>query len=826
MRPRPLATCPLLTLLLATTSHAAVPLVEDGSVRATVVCADSDKAAAEEFVSVVQRMSDATLPISPDANTQGPRVLIGAAARSVFEDAELAELPYDAYRLRARGDILALAGRTPAGTMNAVCGFLQDHLGARWFMPSELFEVLPARRTIRIDDCDERHAPSFDCRLFSGLDGKHQQAWQRHLRLSSGGWQVPFAAGFRHNLYRVVPPSKYAQTDPDIYPILNGERVTPTDDRQPGWQPCTANPRTVEIAIDEIRAYFDQHPDAHSYSLSINDNNRWCECDLCAALDVPHEFRGRQCYSDRYYTFVNAVARGVAETHPDRFVGCFAYAGVEPPPMAIDKLEPNVFVNITQDTSQYFDAAYREQDYDFWRQWQAKCRQMGKYDYSGLGALAPRYYPHLLAEDLRHSKQIGLVAMHTEAYPYWSNYGPMIYLDARLMWDVTLDEDELLAEFFDQLYGPAAPEMAAFYDELERTWMTPREGRWFAGIGSAAQQCDIYTLQGLQSLKRHLRSAARLAPEGVIADRIAYIRRCFEYPALFIRGWLIAKQLGATRDPEATRKHVETLTEIMGDRDAAFQGSVMEDALSTSWYKTHAGRERVQSEWRSTIQGALLTGVEALAEGGAQTIDQLIAEMSRLDPNSALVLGLRARRGDFDSLPNLVKNPGFEESEGGDNPPGPEWEARDAPPGWSVWRESPGSGRIWRDTGTVRSGSRSAALTGGKCMCYITRIPVTPGKSYVGWAHIRAPDVTPPRRTTFEIRWNNAGGAWHAAGHNVSAEATRAGEWTRLTAAATAPDGAASAIVLLVVYGIADDETAWFDDVFFTEAPVEGSASP
>ena len=803
------------------TASASVTLVEGGQVKGVIVCAaDEDRPAAEELAAVVQRIAGAALPIVAPAEAKGARALIGAAAKAAFRADEIAGLPFDGYRVRAVGEVLAIAGRTTAGTMNGVCGFLQDHLGVRWFMPSELFEVLPETRTIRVEDCDEIGEPSFDCRLFSGLDGTHQGHWQRHLRLSIRSWDVPFEAGFSHYLYALFPPSKLARTAPEIYPILNGERVKPTSDRQPSWQPCTAHPRSVEVAIQRIREYFDSHPTAHTYSVSINDNDRWCECELCTALDVPHEFRGRQCSSDRYYTFVNAVARGVRQTHPDKFVGCFAYAGVEPPPKKIDKLEPNVFVNITQDTSQYFDSEYRRQDHDFWRQWQAKCRQMGKYDYSGLGAIAPRYYPHLLAEDLRHSKQIGLVAMHAEAYPYWSNYGPMIYLQARMLWDVSLDEDVLLDEFFRKLYGPAARAMKAFYRDLERAWQSPREGRWFAGIGSAAQQCDIYTLRGLARLERHLEKAARRAPDGVIADRVAYIRKCFEYPALFIRGWLTARELRAATSARTIEKHLDTLIAISRDRDAAFHRSVIEDDLSTSWYDRLAGRPAVQSEWRSMVEGAMLTGVETLAgRGDAVTLDRLVEELAQRDPRSTLVMSLRAKRGDFDDLPNLLGNPGFEETGAGDNPTGPEWEAKDAPPGWSVWRNSPGSGRIWRDPDVVHSGQRSAALTGGECMCYIAKAPVTPGKSYIGWAYLRTFDATLPRRTTFEIRWNDARGAWHAGGQQVSTAVQHAGKWTRVTAAVKAPEGAASAVVLLVAYGIADDETVWFDDAFLAELP-------
>ncbi len=810
-------------LVVSGTAGASVTLVEDGQARAVIACGtDADRPAADEFADVVERITGSALPVVNPADAQGPRVLVGAAAEAAFAPEEIAGLSFDGYRIRAGGDVLAIAGRTPAGTMNGVCGFLQDHLGVRWFMPSELFEVLPQTRTMAFDDCDEVEEPSFDCRLFSGLDGEHQEAWGRHNRLSGRSWDVPFVAGFRHYLFALFRPSKFLETAPEIYPVMGGERVRPTTDAPPvpGWQPCTANPRTVEIAIQEINRYFDEHPSAHSYSVGINDTNTWCECELCTALDVPHEFRGRQCHSDRYYTFVNAVARGVRETHPDRFIACFAYAGVEPPPLTIDELEPNVFVSITQDTSQYFDPSYRAQDYDFWRQWQAKCAQMGKYDYSGLGALAPRYYPRLLAEDLRHSERIGLVAMHTEAYPYWSNCGPMVYLQARMLWDVTLDEDHLLDEFFDKLYGPAAPAMQAFYDDLECAWMTPREGRWFAGRRSAAQQCEIYTLDGLARLEHHLLDAARLAPEGVIADRVAYIRKCFRYPALFIRGWLTAKRLTSATDPAAAERDLGVLLSVSRNHDRFLQQSILEDDLSTSWYDTHAGRLDSQSQWRSMIESGLMAGIQAVGVSSrGPVLDGLIDELSRRDPDSTLVLSLRAQRGDFDDLPNLLANPGFEETGEGDNPSGPEWQATDAPPGWSVWRQAPGVGRIWRDTEVVHSGERSGALTGGECMCYIARAPVTPGRSYVGWAYIRALNAGPRRRTTFEIRWNDAQGAWHAAGAQVASEVWTLGEWSRVTAAAKAPDGAASAVVLVFAYDIGDDETAWFDDVFLAEVP-------
>jgi hypothetical protein len=118
--------------------------------------------------------------------------------------------------------------------------------------------------------------------------------------------------------------------------------------------------------------------------------------ELCRALDVERpEYRGRRIYSDRWFAFVNAVARGLREKHPSKFLGTIAYAGVEPLPLRIERIEPNVSVHLTQDTAQFFDPEYEKVDYDQLRAWQQKCRHVGRSNYYGLGALTPRYFPHI-----------------------------------------------------------------------------------------------------------------------------------------------------------------------------------------------------------------------------------------------------------------------------------------------------------------------------------------------------------------------------------------------------------------------------------------------
>lgn len=826
-----------LFLLLLTLARPAVSLtlIDDGVPQCALVVApdapDGVRVAARELQRVLRRMSGAEVPIvAPGEEGTAARILIGDAPLPEGPALDLKGLGHAGYLLRVTEREVILRGATPAGTANAVYGFLQDHLGVRWFFPTDLFEVVPPRATVTVAPMDERHVPSFVCRFYSGLDDAHSHLWAQHLRLDAGGWEVPYKAAFSHWLYRVFPPSQWGAAHPEYYPLLNGQRAVPETDSEQLAQPCTSNPEAVQVAVATIRRYFDENPQAHTYSLSINDNNTWCACEACQAQDVDRpRFRGRPIYSDRYYTFVNAVARELRKTHPDKFVGGFAYAGVEPPPLGIERMEPNVFLNLTQDSSQYYDPEYRAEDYRLIDAWLEKCEHFGKYDYYGLGALVPRYFPHLLAADLKAIHAKGLEAFHAEAYPYWPNFGPQIYLAARLLWDVDLDPDALLDEFFAQLFGPAAEEMKGFYGVFETAWNRAREGRWFEGISSIQQQVQMFTPEDVWQARRHLSRALRWTTgDADVRARILYIARGYRYSELLLRGWQAAQALrtltlDSERQAARAAKLVQRLSGVLQDLPAAWQESILDDPIMPGWYKQGA-RESVRGQWEAACQGALAQALPRLlawyeAHGQADTAAALWQQASAAGQNH-LALLLRALRGEFDEGPNLVTNPGFEETgESEDHPAGPEWVGQGAPPGWSTWQEDPAHGAFFLDREPVHSGQFAAAIRGGGVLCYITTVPLETGRPYVAQAWARAESPGEGRRTTLEVRWHDAQGRWFNGAPTHAAEVSQPGTWERLVVPFTAPEGAARAVLLLVAYGLPEGETVWFDDV--AVVPVE-----
>jgi len=823
-----LACLGLLSLTSAAMADDGFAIVTGGKARCQIVLGQGatplERDAAGDLARCLRAMTGVAVPLVDQRHEDVgvPRVFVGPCELPGDIAAKVRAQDYGGYIITRSGDDLVVCGPSEYGNNNAVRGLLTDYLGVRWFLPGPLGEYIPRRATVVLPDLNVTVNPGFRFRFFSGVE--EDRPWDFRNRLDiPGNWDAPFLGSMGHYLYAIIKPSKYGKTHPEYFPLLDGERYIGTDGDQRA-NPCTSNPGVIQASIEFINDYFDTHPRAHTHSVCINDTNTWCECAECEAqdVDVP-EFRGRRIYSDRYYTYVNAVARGVAAKHPDKFIGCFAYWGVEPVPARIPRLEPNVFVGITQDCSQHFDTEYRDKDYAFLADWQKVASHVGKYDYYGLGAIAPRYYPRLIAEDIKHSKAIGLEGFHAEAFPQWAVFGPQIYLAARLQWDPSLDTDALLDEYFDKLYGPAGHEMAAFYQVLEDAWMGyERPGTWFEGISSVADELAMYTPEHLVAARRHLDRAQSLADTDLIGQRVAYIRRGTAYALNLIEGWVTAArvdelELTAETVPQAVEM-IRTVRRCLADEPRLYRRSITGDPYTGGGYWYEAGGRGLHNQWRSRCEASMLGGLQAITEASADAAqaDRLWAELGAEGGSDDLDLTVRLFRGEFDGLPNLLPNPSFE-NETGEAPVGPEWSSEGVPAGWGSWKIDNAKGKLYLDGGRVRGGKVAAVLQGGESMCYIATVPVETGRRYVAWAYAWAKRIGGPHTAAIDLRWQDAEGHWCSEGQNRRTLARRAGEWVKLATGATAPAGAARAVILLSAEGLEDADQVWFDDAAFCQ---------
>src|SRR5690606_26695702 len=112
--------------------------------------------------------------------------------------------------------------------------------------------------------------------------------------------------------------------------------------------PCFSEPGTIQAAIDGIIAFFDQNPEADSFSLGVNDGRGYCETEPGHPF-YPSKINsvGLPDMSDIYYNWVNKVVGGVQEVYPDKLFAMLAYDNVMDPPSF--QLNPSVIPYVTQD---------------------------------------------------------------------------------------------------------------------------------------------------------------------------------------------------------------------------------------------------------------------------------------------------------------------------------------------------------------------------------------------------------------------------------------------------------------------------------------------
>ena len=811
-------------------------LVGEGRPNARIVMPaephELEQLAAQELSFYIEKCSGATLPASGTQVPAAAEILVGVRDEGLRRRLQLDSLPFDGFVVSCGENRLVLAGNVPEGTLNAVYGFLESDLGVRWFVPTTIGEHVPTQRTVSVPEGQRRVEPRFVNRRNHGIDLSIRgdgAIWRRRNRITSHDLSVPFNR-YSHNLYQIVPPSRFGQSHPEYYPVRGGERYVPPNDHIQNWQPCTTNPEVAALAIAAAGQWFEQHPRSNFFSVGMNDSGCFCECAACRALDVPgEEFRGHAMISDRYFAFVKTVADAVASSHPGKFITCIAYSVVESPPRRV-QLPDNVGVVITQDVAQWHDPEYRKADMAFAEAWSRAAGAFGTYDYTGLTWMMPRVYPRLMAESLRFYDRLGAVATTNEAYPTWWYAAPQMYLRAKLMWDPSRDVDTVLREFYTGFFGPAADDMGRFYEVLEACMTKERPGRWFEGLGSVIQQLDLWDQSDLEACLGALASAERRAgTQAPYAERLAFVRRGFRWAEAMLREYWLAQEVRGLASARGTPSGdllgcVRRLLQAGREREEVWQ-AIRDDQLVSGVYRlVFESFEGRLATWRSFLQSSVSIGTSAvLAEPGAAS-RQRVRELVALAGDEELRQELRARLWTIEhpEAPNLCRNPGFgpTASAASEHPEGVDWVATDMPPGWSKWaiRKENRPNLTWeRDGG--RSDGPCVRARGVQEACFIYNVPAKPGERYCASAWARA-EGGPEATQSLVVQWKDSTGAW------VWSKARReallpadAGDWRQLSVAFVVPEGVANAVVLLVTKKQGPEDSAWFDDARVVRLP-------
>lgn len=523
-------------------------------------CAKTPTVLAEFLTEYIRKSTGVKLTITKEAARTPGRIAIHCGNTEYVRklNLPLASMDEDEFLIAfPDSKNIVIAANYQHGVEWGVDEFLERYVGVRWLFAGPLGEHIPIHHTLAVAPIEVRSKPAYLSRNI-GFDNKRLELgeWARLNRLRR-------RIKADHNLGVLFPPAKYTASHPEFFPIQNGQRLLPAANCLINWQPCFTAPGIVDEAIKNITEYFRMHPEKQSYSLSVNDNDGYCECSTCTAKDGNRlNYCGRRDHSPSYYEFCNRVAAGVGKVFPTKRFGLYAYGGVAEPPADM-VLDEHLVPLITYDRMTWIDPQIEKRGQAITREWAKRCAEIGWYDYLyGDWYLVPRVYFHKMAEYLRYGCANKVRHFYGEVY-ICSDYreGPKDYLTMKLLWNPALDVDATLKDWYECAVGQdAAPFLAKYFDLWENFW-TKRipQGEFFKANANRTylEYSDLRYFQDLRAedfidgeklLKRALAATQNEIQRQRVQILLNGLKKSQAVALLHIRFAELNRKLGQARD--------------------------------------------------------------------------------------------------------------------------------------------------------------------------------------------------------------------------------------------------------------------------------------
>lgn len=304
---------------------------------------ESERYAATEFQRLFKAMTGAELPLAESTAADSGAVFIGTdAVLHSGQPTDRRALGEEALRIRVAPKAVCIDGGRPRGTLYGVYEFFEDLCGVRFLTFDHTY--YPKDAVGRKIPLGVRFVnPTFAFRWSYYGESSRYPDFAARLRVNtvSDDPKLGGRTGFRlvsHNVAYLVPPARWAKDHPEYFALLNGQRKL--EEGGGGPQLCMSNPELIGVVKDAVREEIRKNPTARNINIAQMDNESYCTCPNCAAIDAREE-----SHAGSTLAFVNAVAERIEKTNPDVLISTYAYLYTRKPPKTI-KPRRNVMIQL------------------------------------------------------------------------------------------------------------------------------------------------------------------------------------------------------------------------------------------------------------------------------------------------------------------------------------------------------------------------------------------------------------------------------------------------------------------------------------------------
>ena len=360
------------------------------------------------------------------------------------------------------------------------------------------------RTTVKLCDYDVVEVPDFNQRRISYSGVINDPNYVNLLGLNIENEEAIKYIGHSH--FQIIPPSTYFETNPEWYYFdkdsilkkIEANGGTNVEEKKATYwttseftkeaQLCLSNQALRDEVVKNLVKAFKENPETVFVHIGGQDNLNFCNCESCTAVMTTYNTNA----AGLNVMFMNEVARRVTEeiqkTQPDRNITfeAFAYYATMEPPVHRDDNgswvadapevipDSNVRIQFTPlraNASEPMESEKNQEFVEYLNGWYALTNNISVWRYEiNFGSYL---YNHKLVDtlvaDLRFYSDRGVTSMYSQGpimHPYATMYEMKAWVQAKLMWNLSLDYNELVQEFVEVFYGEVSGEILEFLDLL------------------------------------------------------------------------------------------------------------------------------------------------------------------------------------------------------------------------------------------------------------------------------------------------------------------------------------------------------------------------
>ena len=407
--------------------------------------------------------------------------------------------------IQTNGQSIFLLGAKEYGTLYAVYEFLSQAFNYEYFA-SNLIQIDRNVKDVPLMDYDIVDVPDYEYNLATyGFIRSSETIRNRYRMADDSKFFIPVGGKMYHNSFEWLPKTNYEEAHPSWY----------SDD---GTQLCyTAHGEEQEYnlmlnaALEKAKELLSdpQYFDRPILTFTQQDTQTWCECDTCAAEKQKYGTNAAVVVK-----FVNALRRLIdtwfagdgAEYKRDFTLLFFAYHLTNNSPTVYDektntykaidgsvKCAPGVgvyFAETDGDYQQNFSGVYNRTIGRNMAGWGACAEDMFFWSYSvNFSHYLTPYNSFNAMQDIYKYGVKNNAHFLFDQGQYNQDGKPTgwcilkIYLSSKLAWNVNLSVEQLIDEFFNAYFGPAAASMKGMFESF-RVQALVNESNGYTGAKS------------------------------------------------------------------------------------------------------------------------------------------------------------------------------------------------------------------------------------------------------------------------------------------------------------------------------------------------------